>query len=299
LSRPRDLSDATLARALLDGWGLTVAAIEYLPVGFGSHHWGVAAEDESRWFVTVDEDASDESLRMALAAAIDLRDAGLSFVVAPIPTRANEPLLALGRFAVACYPYVEGESIAWNAPPHDWGDAILEMLLTLHHAETDAHADDFVIRHRDGLIDLSVPDAGPYSRPTAALLADRGADIRAALARYDALVARTDEQRRRVVTHGEPHPGNTMRTANGWMLIDWDTVRVAPPERDLWDLETLWGPYEEVTGTALHPPTLELYRLGWDLKDLALYVARFRRPHDGDDDDAKSWEGANESASRL
>ncbi|WP_432843998.1 phosphotransferase family protein [Dactylosporangium sp. CA-092794] len=36
-----------------------------------------------------------------------------------------------------------------------------------------------------------------------------------------------------VLTHGEPHPGNTMRTGGGWLLIDWDTALLAAPERDL------------------------------------------------------------------
>jgi spectinomycin phosphotransferase len=37
-----------------------------------------------------------------------------------------------------------------------------------------------------------------------------------------------------VVTHGEPHPGNILRAAGGLYLIDWDTVGLALPERDLW-----------------------------------------------------------------
>jgi thiamine kinase-like enzyme len=37
-----------------------------------------------------------------------------------------------------------------------------------------------------------------------------------------------------VVTHGEPHPANVIRTPGGLKLIDWDTVQLAPAERDLW-----------------------------------------------------------------
>lgn len=39
-----------------------------------------------------------------------------------------------------------------------------------------------------------------------------------------------------VVTHGEPHPGNVIRTSHGLRIIDWTTVQMAPPERDLWML---------------------------------------------------------------
>jgi spectinomycin phosphotransferase/16S rRNA (guanine(1405)-N(7))-methyltransferase len=299
LSRPGDLTDDALARALHQGWGVDVASIEYLPVGFGSHHWAVVDGNGTEWFVTVDEHPPLESLCSALATAVALRRAGLTFVVAPVPTSAAEPQLVLGNFVVACYPYIDGESFAWDAAPPDFGDAILRMLVAVHLTDVRARADDFVIPHRDSLLDTDIPRTGPYSGPTAALLGERAPVIRGALARYDALVERADEQPSRVVTHGEPHPGNAMRTANGWMLVDWDTVLVAPPERDLWDLGPLQRAYENLTGIALHPSMLELYRLGWYLKDLAVYVERFRGPHNGNADDVKSWHGVSESLAGL
>jgi spectinomycin phosphotransferase/16S rRNA (guanine(1405)-N(7))-methyltransferase len=113
--------------------------------------------------------------------------------------------------------------------------------------------------------------------------------VRAVLARYDALAARAD-RRRAVLTHGEPHPGNTMRTAAGWRLIDWDTVLVAPPERDLWLLGAEAAPaYEAATGVAVLPEMLQLYRMRWDLADLAVGVDRFAAPHAGSADDDETW----------
>ena len=49
LTPPTDLDPAALAAALAH-WGLGDARLEYLPVGFGSHHW--RAGDA---FVTVDD----------------------------------------------------------------------------------------------------------------------------------------------------------------------------------------------------------------------------------------------------
>ncbi|HXP18631.1 MAG TPA: phosphotransferase [Streptosporangiaceae bacterium] len=34
-----------------------------------------------------------------------------------------------------------------------------------------------------------------------------------------------------VTTHGEPHSANIIRAGSGRLLIDWDTVGLAPPER--------------------------------------------------------------------
>lgn len=97
---------------------------------------------------------------------------------------------------------------------------------------------------------------------------------------------------RNVLTHGEPHPGNTLRTNDGWRLIDWDTALVAQPERDLWHLatpETL-AAYEEATGVRPRQDMLELYRLQWDLTDLVEVAECFSRPHTGTPNDDQSWE---------
>ena len=39
LTRPSDLADDTLTSHLRDGWGVGDATVDYLAVGFGSHHW--------------------------------------------------------------------------------------------------------------------------------------------------------------------------------------------------------------------------------------------------------------------
>jgi spectinomycin phosphotransferase len=124
-----------------------------------------------------------------------------------------------------------------------------------------------------------------------------------ALDRYDDLVraARADPPGL-VLTHGEPHPGNTMRTGDGWLLIDWDTALIAPPERDLWDLDegdgTLRAAYTAATGTALRPALLDLYRLRWDLSDISVCLARFREPHGTSADDEQSWTILNDLVTR-
>ena len=127
-------------------------------------------------------------------------------------------------------------------------------------------------------------------------MAEHDGPIRRLLARYDALVDQSRAQpQRAVLTHGEPHPGNTMLAPDGgWLLIDWETARVAPPERDLWSLDPGDGSvlqvYAEATGVTPLPQILELYRIRWDIADIAVDVRRFRRPHSGNLDDEKSWE---------
>ena len=91
-----------------------------------------------------------------------------------------------------------------------------------------------------------------------------------------------------VVTHGEPHAGNVMRTGAGRVLVDWDTVALAPPERDLWMLVAGGADaadlYVRATGTQLDDAALDFFRLAWDLSDLAEYLNVLRSPHQEDDD---------------
>lgn len=317
LTPPADLPEAALMTALERGWGLPVDALTYQPLGFGSHHWAATGGPE-RWFVTVDElDAKrytqDEPLevaygrlRAALTAALALYDSGHDYAVAPLPTRDGAPVIRLGaRFAVAVYPFVVGRSFGWRdfeSPAHR--SAVLDLVISVHGAPASVrrHAigDDFAVPHRDELeATLRAPDAmpddGPYARPAAVLLAKHAGAVQDLLDRYDRLVAAARAgSASAVLTHGEPHPGNTLLTASGWRLIDWDTALVAPPERDLWALDpgdgSAWRAYEQATGVAPRRSVLELYRLRWDIADIVVCVAGFRHPHTGTADDAKSWD---------
>lgn len=326
LTAPRGLSEEMLVGALADGWNVTVADCVYQPVGFGSHHWLVTDPAGERRFATVDEldlrrhDPAEpltgplERLRTALAAAGRLRESGRGFVVAPVPARDGAPLVRLAdRFALALYPYVDGRGFTWgefSSPEHRC--AVLDMLVAVHAAPGEvraaARADDYAIPQREHLVAAlrpadrdcgpdGAPDLaalGPYAVPATSALAAHAGPVQRLLDRYDALVAETPRHAgRAVLTHGEPHPGNTMLTADGWRLIDWDTALVALPERDLWSLDpgdgSILADYEQATGTAPLASMLELFRLRWDLADLAAYAGVFRTAHGDSENERAAW----------
>ena len=316
LTAPGDLRESALTAALEDGWGIRARSLNYLPVGWGSHHWETRGDDRARWFVTVDElenkrASGSESLkdgfarlRGSLRSAVALKAAGYEHVIAPVPARDTEPVVRFGeRFAVAVYPFAEGRSFQWGEWTGEARTAALRMLAATHTApdrvRKDAPAEDFAVDFRDQVeaacSGWAPAESGPYTAPAARLLREHATAVQRRLGRYDGLV---DLARalpgRDVLTHGEPHPGNVMLTSDGWRLIDWDTARTAPPERDLWHLDrgdsSVPDAYAAATGVTALPELIELYRLRWDLGDLGAYTARFFRPHAGDVDDVKSWE---------
>jgi hypothetical protein len=96
------------------------------------------------------------------------------------------------------------------------------------------------------------------------------------------------------VTHGEPKPDNIMSTDAGPVLFDWDTALIAPAARDLWmvdgDSRAATATYTELTGRVVTSEQLLLYRLGWDLADIASYVGWFSAPHAQTADTEIAWE---------
>jgi spectinomycin phosphotransferase/16S rRNA (guanine(1405)-N(7))-methyltransferase len=96
-----------------------------------------------------------------------------------------------------------------------------------------------------------------------------------------------------VITHGEPHAGNVLIVDGALRLIDWDTALIAAPERDLWTLDpgdgSMLETYRLATGVTTSPEALTLYRLSWDLGEIAYYVAGFRQAHQDSTDAAEAW----------
>ncbi len=325
LSPPTAISDGDVGRVIKEAWGVSVVSLEYRPVGFGSHHWLAADEVGVRHFVTVDELSAQSRtgneisalgfhFRRALEAASDLRAFGCAFVVAPIPTMADDPFVQFNGYAIALYPFIEGQSFSSE---ESFGevqrDRILELVVALHNVPVAAIRapvpDDFVVPWLDRL-DRSVHQGkeggstGPYAASASQFLIDNEAGIRRLRTRYRTLVAQySSDPGPVVVTHGEIHPGNVMLTSKGWVIVDWDNVLVAPPERDLWRLSqggaSELGAYAEATGTTPHQWLFDLYRSRWDLAEIASFTAALQRPHEDSENSRKALEVLHSMVGRL
>ncbi len=322
LTPPTGLSTGDLGEVIGQAWGVSVDSLEYRPLGFGSHHWLATDSLGLRHFVTVDELSSESRvgdevsvlglhLRPALSAATDLRAFGCRFVIAPISTRTDEPFLQFNGHAIALFPFVEGQSFSFQEPfRRDDRERVLEMVAELHRVPITAirppATDRFVVPWIDQL-DRSTQgqsgSSGPHASVASRLLVDHEAAIRNLIDRYRQLVARySRDPGQLVITHGEVHPGNVMVTSKGWVLVDWDTVLVAPPERDLWRLvpgDSVLRAYVDATGTAPRDWLIDLYGIRWDLADIASFAAEFRRPHEDTEDTRKALELLQAAVARL
>ncbi len=255
--RPEGVSEDELRLALARGWNLRPGQLRYAPAGAGGYHWVARAADGGRWFVTVDDlDAkswlgtTQEDVYAGLRAALDtarwLRDrAGLGFVAAPEPAMDGTAAARVNsRYSVSLSRFIEGSGWEFgDRLPVPVRDRLVDMLVALHQVTPTSR----VPVARPGLAERAVLAAalgdlgrpwsgGPFAEPARALLASAAGPVGDLLASFDRQAARLAASPGQVITHGEPHPGNLMHTRDGLRLIDWDTVGLAVPERDLWEV---------------------------------------------------------------
>ena len=319
--RPAGLREHDLRLVLAEGWRIDAAALRYAPVGGGSYHWVVRDGAGRRWFVTAD-DLDDKAwlghtrpavmagLRSAMETTLALCD-GLEFVVVPVPGCGEALVRQVGpRYAVAVFPFLGGTAGRWGEPQPAVERAVLtDMLAAVHGSAPPASARVAAIglaRRADldvALRDLGRPwRAGPFGEQARTLLTGAGDQIHALLEVFDrrAGAIRADDF---VITHGEPHPGNVMRVGPRRMLIDWDTVGLGPPERDLWMVTGETGEearrYAGLTGRAVDPGLLEWYRLRWALDDISAFVHQLRSPHGCTADAEQAWKALEQTVGGL
>lgn len=314
--RPADIRDSDVAAALARQWELPVQDVSYLPVGFGGYHWLAVDQTGSRWFVTVSDLAAPwaPDLPAAMQTAAWLAtEAGLEFVVAPVPTRAGQIVGSLdSRPALTVFPYVDAAPGRFEDPIDDADRAaIIDLLAALHTAtpegiQVPSRPLELVTRPAvdQALASLNVPwRGGPYAEPGRDLLARYERPLRQAFARFDGLLDRVRAAGGPyVITHGEPHPGNLLHTRAGLCLVDWDMTALARPERDLWWVisgDQGASRYSWRTGWAVNQDALALYRLRWGLDDIAEFLSEIRGPHQRTADTLVSWTGLQETLESI
>lgn len=244
LERPVEISDDDLIACLRAEFALTPTAITFLPLG-ADQHTAVyrASVDQTDYFVKLrlgDFDAH------SVIVPHRLHEQGIRAIIAPIPTRSGGLWADLKTSRVMVYPFVAGVN-GFQQPlsPARWAD-LGRALRQLHTADIPLDSADRLRR------ETFAPDwrrkVEAYQRQAEgglfidAVAADLAALLRARRAEIDALIAYADEraavERLRdhppVLCHADIHVGNVLITPDDRLyVIDWDTVILAPKERDL------------------------------------------------------------------
>lgn len=293
---PADVTDGNVLTAVRRHWSVDVDRVEHLPVGFGAHHWRASASGSPRFFATLDRLAQRhtvDSLERAYASAAALADAGLDFVVGSVATSSGRFTVPLGAGRLSVARWLTG-TVAGAGPIEsaDLATANLAVLRRLHTA-----APPVTLRLWRPLLNCGFPAAltmrtaeiwstGPYGERAWAAIQGRLSALGEWTRRYLELA---DQARRRrwVTTHGEPHTANQLITDDGPVLVDWESVALAPRERDLRPLIDFgWA-------DRVRPDwdMVEMFDLEWRLDEINQYAAWFSAPHVGSASDEVAFAG--------
>jgi spectinomycin phosphotransferase len=307
---PTFVTDAEVLRGVSEGWRVDVDSVEYLPVGFGAHHWVARQALTPRLFITLDAlepRRAADALEAAYAGAAALAAGGLEFVLAPVAHRSGGFTVPMAGHALSCTPWREG--VVAGTGPIESAQLARDnaaALARLHAARLDRPiptwrplvGPDLA----DGLAELTETSwaTGPYGESARVAIRRRVPAIRDWTKDYHQLADRA-RSRPWVPTHGEPHTANQLLSAVPGkgddplepprkariLFVDWETLARAPRERDLRPLVDA-GHAELV---APDQAMIQLFDLEWRLDEISHYAARFFRPHHGTKDDRVAFGG--------
>jgi spectinomycin phosphotransferase len=286
LEPPSHVTDAEVLAALQRHWDPEATAVVHLPVGFGAHHWQ-ASGPGGDWFVTLDDllpRHTAESLEAAYAGAAALSAGGLEFVLAARPSACGGYTVPLADASLSVTPWRDGTpgdgsmTAARAAATRAWLDR-------LHTASPPAGLPRWRPLVRANLADeLAVRTcgswaSGPHGERARTAIRAKLREIEVWTAAYHRLAA-VARDRSWVATHGEPKSPNQLDTAEGALLVDWESLKLAPRERDLRTLVVAGHPQPD-TDAAM----LEMFDLEWRLDEISGYATWFEAPHAGTEDD--------------
>lgn len=293
---PEDLPADLVGRLAGEHWRLPVDRVRYAPIGAGSYNWIAESGGIPRWFVKCDPGDGFAELALRLRTVTALHANGLEFVVAPLPDIDGEPLRKVTpRWVMSVYPFLDGDRVGGGRWPAEFDLTPMARLLgRLHAAPVPDFAPrwprpDDVLPHRlaELVPDLDTPwSGGPHSASAREILRAAQPRLDRLLHHFHSLKDRLDKDSGPwVVTHGEPHSANVMLTAAGELrLIDWDSIRVAPPEREFRQSRVLDDAASYAGMAGSRPYIREMFTVEWDLLELRWCADRLYRTHsDGDD----------------
>ena len=310
LEKP-DLPDDRLKSCLHDDYGLRITELSFLPLGadVDTAVYRAVSEDGRSYFVKLRRGEFDDT---AVLVPQLLSELGIRQIIAPIPTIAGQPWTQVDAFTVVLSPFVEGESGFDRQLSDQQWIALGVALRRMHAAELprslteqlpgetySSHWRDLVRTfqarvERDVFDDPAAAQLATLLRAnedTVSRLVDRAGQL------GETLRGRPLDQ---VLCHGDIHAGNVLIDENHALyIVDWDTLSMAPKERDLMfvgaGIGNVWNSlreealfYQGYGPTDVDSMALAYYRYERIVQDVAAFCEQLLSTDEGGEDREQS-----------
>ncbi len=306
LDKP-DIQDASISACLSSAYGLRIAQLDFLPLGAdqGTAVYHAVGDDAAVYFVKLRRnDFDDVTIRVPKL----LHDQGVRQVIAPIPTLTGQLWTQVDEFKLAVFPFIDGHNgYETDLQDHHWVE-FGRALKAIHTALIPPAVlgriqhETYSVRWRQEVRQILAQVEGttfhdPVAAELAAFLNGQQAAISALVGRAEALAAVLQAHSQQLILcHGDIHAGNVLIDVDDhFYLVDWDTLILAPKERDLMFVggglfmnrrspeqeEALF--YQGYGQTQIDPVALAYYRYERIVQDIAAFSSQILSTDDGED----------------
>ena len=313
LTRP-DLKDEKIIACLHENYGLDVAEITFLPLGadFNTAVYRVTATDKIDYFLKL---RSGDFCEPSVLVPHHLKQIGMQNVIPPIATKKDKCWTNLDAFNVALYPYIDGRNAVDNKLSEQQWQQFGAAIKKLHTADIPQHiksglpkekfsskwcdiVSSFIKRAEDEKFDDSI------SSQTALFLRSKS-DLILNLIQHVIEIRSTLQNGSfdYVVCHADIHGWNLLIDQDNHLyLIDWDTLILAPKERDLMFIGAgIWNSgytaiqeeslfYKTYGDTKINHDAIRYYRLERIIEDIGEYCNHIFSSREHLDDRRQSLE---------
>jgi spectinomycin phosphotransferase len=312
LEKP-DLEDEFIIRCAETEFELVVEQFEFLPIG---------ADRDTAVYRLTSEDGKPFFLKLRRgefsAASVEipkyLSSLGIKEIIPPLPTKTGQLWVSLEDFKIILYPFVEGKNgFEHNLSDQQWiefGSALKRFHSTDFPAKITKEIpwESYSPRWRDSLKNFlanikerSFSDT--IAKEMAAFLYSKKTEILVLVKRAEQLARKMQHRHRRyIVCHGDIHAWNLLITGGGdFYLVDWDTLILAPKERDLMFIgaglegtgrtadEEIALFYQGYGQTEVDRSAIKYYRYERIIEDIAVYCEQIFLSDKGCEDREQSF----------
>ena len=244
LEKP-DLQDDKIIACLKDAYGLTIAQVEFLPLGVDVNAavYRLLEPDGTAYFLKLRRGAFSD---IAVVLPKFLSEQGVPQIIAPLATEAGQLYANLDDFKAILYPFVDGhDGYQQELSDRDWLD-FGAALKRIHTTSLPSALRSLIPREtyspqwREGVKSfLARATSDTWHDAVAvklvAFLHTKRDELRALVERTEQLAQiLQDRSPELVVCHADIHAGNVLIDTQGRLfIVDWDAPILAPKERDL------------------------------------------------------------------
>jgi spectinomycin phosphotransferase len=244
IERP-PISDETIVSTLREHFSISIAGIEFLPIGNDASAWAyrVDTEPQTTYFLKIRKAMSNQA---GLFVPRFLQDHGVGQVLAPLPNKKQDLWIGAQDFFLTLYPFVIGkDAMSVGMPDSKWKE-FGSVLKQVHSSELPSDIVQYVRRetfipkwssiarelHKQ-VNAYSFDD--PYQREVAAFWKGHDQMIQTIIEQTERIgkyLQQADFEF--VLCHADIHTANILLTPDQEMfIVDWDDTLFAPKERDL------------------------------------------------------------------